>query len=227
MPKPVRKEIQIHKRIVYAGEHIPHARQIQTHFAGVKEVSLVGAITSFKGMAKSVKELKPDVLLLDESLFFRHPERLLWLSPLTTKTSIIALVGEEHRSLCLQLLQNKVRGIVSRHAGKEKLHSSIQEVLNGDHSISPKVVKWVIERHRHNALRATHESDEALPTFNERETHLLSLLVKDLPLKEIAEECHTTEQYIKNQLGRLYKRTNTEGREQLKKYCVANSIPLD
>lgn len=192
-----------------------------------RPVQVVGVADSFRGLLGMLSKLRPAVLVLDEEIIDRCPEHLDAIQMASASTYLIIMVeclkpGQPGRkNYTLNLISWGARSVVPREAPVQILVEYIASVAKGRYAIPTAVVGWMAQR-----LMSCRNGFEKppLPSFTETETRIIRLLMDGKKNSQIADECSTSEQTIKNRLSRIYGRVGVDGREKMRAFVVSSGI---
>jgi DNA-binding NarL/FixJ family response regulator len=182
-----------------------------------RELSVVGTAADLDDGIGSIRELRPDVVLLDRampgSIAFLRTARGLAPAP-----AIVALGVPEVDSEVLACAEAGVAGYVSREAGVPQLIATIQGVGRGELLCSPRIAAALLRR-------VTTLSSIQLPAagrsrLTAREIEVLSLLERGCGNKDIARqlgiEVATVKNHVHNILEKLRVRRRGEAAAHLR-----------
>jgi DNA-binding NarL/FixJ family response regulator len=186
----------------------------------------VGMATSLQVLLPMVAELKPDIVLLDDSLIDQNTEYLQWILNAHPHTKVIAEVTSEEPALCLRVLSAGAHAVVPRHVAPAELVQCIHTVAKGSHYVSPTVLDWLIDDWQRKSRAAGEEATPTLPHFNARETRVISMALRGLTNRDIAANILTSEQTVKNTLSRVYRRLGVVNRKSLRRLCIDMRLPI-
>ena len=138
---------------------------------------------------RMVRELKPDILLLDLLMpIMPGLETLRELSTMTPPTRTLLLTAEVGDSDVIEALQFGARGVVMKQAASDMLFKSIRTVMAGQYWVGRECMGEVIDKMR--ARAAAPGPDPRRPTFGltPRELEVVSTVVEGYPNGDIAQK---------------------------------------
>jgi two-component system nitrate/nitrite response regulator NarL len=173
------------------------------------------------------KAHKPEVLLLDLNMPRKaglETLRDLGDSIPNMKTVVLTL-GIEKRQV-LEALQLGARGIVLKENAREALVQAIRTVGEGSYWLDKRPVADI--RHVIHELSAqvkpTPAKNPKLALLNEREVKIVNYIVEGRTNKDIAQSIETSEQVVKNHLGKIFDKLGVFNRLELALYALDNQL---
>ncbi len=117
------------------------------HFAQIKGFAVVGSLTSATGLVAAVKNIKPDVLVLDLDMPGKSPlQALREVDRSGVLTRTIVFSGHLKRELVDQAMDAGAWGYVSKNDGEVSLVAAIRAVMAGEIAWSPEVQSVIGQR---------------------------------------------------------------------------------
>ena len=161
-------------------------------------------------LMNSVRELEPDVVLLDGA----DREKFIWSADLAgalAEPEFVMLLENVRRAEVLHILRSGIRGLVSQDATPEEIASSLEAVSNGMAVMSPEILDVLVPATVDGA------PDDELPPgepLTPRESLVLTLIADGAANKEIASRLriseHTVKFHVSSILNKLGAATRTE-----------------
>jgi two-component system, NarL family, invasion response regulator UvrY len=173
-------------------------RQLLQKSPGIK---VVGEAGSGEEGVRLVRDLHPDVVLLD----FKLPDitglevtaRLLRIDP---QIKIIMLSSAINDLFPLRSLEAGARGYLTKNASKEELVRSIHAVNSGQKVISPLIASRL----------ALAKIDDKIPTsyasLGNKEFEVMMMTIRGVPIKEIADRLHINHKTIHSYRCRIFEK---------------------
>ncbi len=193
-----------------------------------KTISIIGEATDGKEALAAVKELRPQVLVLDQNM------------PQATGMSTLRELAASQQGLrtlfltvflgprdVLQTLILGGHGVVLKQDAQTQLLEAIQAVHKGLYWYRAKAYKSaqeLVHALSHAAAVADSKAESALANMSPREKTILEMLSAGSPNKEIAYELHTSEQVVKNAVRRLFGKFSVDNRVELALYAVNHGL---
>jgi two-component system, NarL family, nitrate/nitrite response regulator NarL len=173
------------------------------------------------------KELLPDILLLDLNMPRKHGlEALRELSYQVPHMRTIVLTLAIERRQIVEALQLGARGVILKADALERLTASIQAVISGNYWVDDREVSdigQVIEEIGSDRMDLLRESPK-LALLSPKEAQIVAYVVEGRTNKDIAETLQTSEQVIKNHLGKIFDKLGVFNRLELALYAIDNRM---
>jgi two-component system, NarL family, nitrate/nitrite response regulator NarL len=189
---------------------------------------LVGeAMDGFEAVSQA-RRLQPDILLLDLNMPKKaglEALRELVDEQPATKTILLTLAIE--RRQILEALQLGARGIVMKAAARSVLADSVATVMAGKYWIKDQPhddVQQVIQELSMSVTPGRPESAPKLGLLNQKEIQIVTFIVEGRTNRDIASTMQTSEQVVKNHLGKIFDKLGVFNRLELALYALDNRI---
>jgi NarL family two-component system response regulator YdfI len=171
---------------------------------------LAGSAPGLVGLAERVREMQPDVILVDLAQpDAQFPSIVASLEQ--ADSAVVALIDEPDASWTSRALRAGVRALLARESGPAEIHSAIRTASTGMVLLDPEIARDLVMRRRtgsiENALQAV---EEVTP----REIEVLRMMAEGLGNKEIAVRLgisdHTVKFHISSILAKVGASSRTE-----------------
>jgi two-component system nitrate/nitrite response regulator NarL len=204
----------------------PLVRAAVTTLLFAESYHLAGEATDGAEAIEMARSLRPELLLLDLNM----PKKpgLEALRDLTASIpgmkAIVLTVAIEKRQV-LEALQLGARGIVLKSAARNVLPSAIQAVLNGKYWVNDHPVKDVQSIIRDLAAQVKADGPQSKKNLlSPKEQQIVGYIVEGRTNKDIASSLQTSEQVVKNHLGKIFDKLGVFNRLELALYALDNHL---
>lgn len=136
------------------------------------------------------------------------------LKTLQPKASILMFSTEPSKIHIKQLLKLGVEGIVEKASFEEEMILAIKMALQGKMFLSSGVLPEIVEPKRNSTGHK----------LSDRETEILSLLVRGLPSHKIAQILNLRESSISSYRARIYSKLNLKSSFELYKWALTEGL---
>jgi len=178
------------------------------------DIHVVGEAASGFQAIERVKQLQPDVILMDLAMpgmdGIEAIQRILAILP---GQHILVLTGFLDEERLIQAIRAGAQGCVDKTIPPEDLVQSIRDVYAGKPSLSSGLAWRVLRRMNGNEIRQQKKDN-----LTEREIEVLRLLTQGKLDEEIAQELVLTEVTIRTHISRILTKLGLENRVQAALY---------
>src|SRR5215475_4756911 len=146
-------------------------------------LEIVGEARDGRQAVELVKQLSPDVLLMDVSMPDMNGfDATLRVHEFDPNVKVLILTMHDDEELVARCLEAGAAGYIIKDAPASQLLYAIETVQKGDRYLSPVVLKKVVDGYVKNTNRPQTSYDR----LTRREREILKLLAEGLTVKEIA-----------------------------------------
>ncbi|RLC80852.1 MAG: DNA-binding response regulator, partial [Chloroflexi bacterium] len=204
-------------RVLVVDDHPVVREGIRSLLSSYSDIEVVGETENGFETLERVRELHPDVVLLDIKLpgadgiviarriRQEHPDVKV----------LILTVYDDERHLC-EALKAGVHGYLLKSVSHKDLANSIREVYRGQRLLSPSLVSKVLEEFERLAQRQA--SNEV--GLDEEELELLHLIAQGATTRELAQSFHWSEATVKRRVKAVLTKLGASNRA----HAVAKAI---
>jgi two-component system response regulator NreC len=208
-------------RILICDDHTLFVEGIKAMLRNEPSLEIVGEARDGRQAVDLVKELKPDVLLMDVSMPDMNgfdATRRVRKSDTSVKVLILTMHDEEE--LVARCLEAGAAGYIMKDAPASQLLYAIETVQKGERYLSPAVLKKVVDVYVKNTKRPLTSYDRLSP----REREVLKLLAEGLSIKDIATRLNLSVKTVDVHKYNLMKKINVHDRAELIKYAIQKKL---
>jgi len=175
--------------------------------------------------ARKARDLKPDVLLLDLAMPGKAGmEALRDLGNSVPNMKTVVLTVAIAKRQIVEALQLGAKGIVLKEGARDVLANCIEAVVGGKYWVDRNPVADV-----HKIIADIQSSPEMnrpskRDLLNPKEMQIVTFIVEGRTNKDIANTLNTSEQVIKNHLGKIFDKLGVFNRLELALYALDNQM---
>jgi DNA-binding NarL/FixJ family response regulator len=180
------------------------------------DMKVVGEATTGLEAIERVRELSPDVVLMD----VRMPEldgieatRRLVLDE-QVQTKVVMLTTFDMDEYVYEALRAGASGFLLKDVPPEQLVAGIRAVASGDALLAPSVTRRVIEEFVRRPPDSVRSVPPELEELTDRELEVLQLIAKGLSNAEIAKELFVSDTTVKTHVARILMKLRLRDRVQ-------------
>jgi DNA-binding NarL/FixJ family response regulator len=180
------------------------------------DMEVVGEATDGLEALDRVRELQPDVVLMDVRMpqldGIEATRRLI--SEQQTDTKVVMLTTFDMDEYVYEALRAGASGFLLKDVPPEQLVAGIRAVASGDALLAPSVTRRVIEEFVRRPPDSVRSSPPELQELTERELEVLRLIARGLSNAEIAKELFVSDTTVKTHVARILMKLRLRDRVQ-------------
>jgi two-component system response regulator DevR len=209
-------------RVLIVDDHEVVRIGLGTLLSRAPEVEVVGEAESVSEALAKVKELLPDVVLLDVRLkdgsgFEVSKE----IQKFEKDIRVLVLTSFADDDMIVQAISAGADGYLLKEVGREALLDAIQKVSSGQSILDPAVTGRVFGKVQ--ALMADPGSGNRLKSLSAQESRVLALVAEGKTNKEVAAAMGLSDKTIKNYFSNILDKLQLSRRSQAAAYFVQHS----
>lgn len=174
-------------RVVLAEDYHLVREGIRKLLEAAGEFQVVGEATDGQEAVELVKELKPDVLVMDLKMpRLNGLEAALQVKTLNVGTQVIILSMYADEMIIQQALRNGIRGYVLKQSVGAELLAAIQTAYRGGLYLSSGVSQYI------DTFAVSQQSKSLLENLSPREQEVIKMVIAGQSTQEIADSFYTS-----------------------------------
>ena len=180
-------------------------------------VDVVGEAGTVARPIPLIKELDPDVVLLDVHLPDGSGDAIInQVAPERPGVKFLALSVSDAAEDVIAVIRAGARGYVTKTISGPELAAAIERVATGDAVFSPRLAGFVLDAFR--AGERVH-SDTELDELTAREREVLQLIARGYRYKEIAARLHLSVKTIEAHVSSVLRKLQLSSRHELTRWA--------
>lgn len=183
-------------------------------------ISVVGMASDGVECISSLKDNKPDLLLLDINMPVKNGlEALEEIKKSDLDVKVILLTVHNEVDYLLKAIEVGADGYVLKDSGSAELINAIEIVMGGESYIQPDMIPML------NSKMISRNSDkEKMKNLTKRELEVLVLVSEGMFNKEIADQLSISERTVKNHISSIFKKIDVADRTQAAVFAIRNNL---
>ena len=188
-----------------------------TYLKTQENIEVIGKSESGEKAIKEIKELEPDVAIVDLRLPDKNGTEVTQeVKKVGLKTEIIILSSFNRDQEVIEAIDAGALSYLMKDSPPQKLVDAIKAAQKGEPVLHPRVAKKIMQR---AAGKKT-----VLEPLTDREMEVLALLVKGLSNKEIAENLYISPRTVKSHVSNILRKLDVKDRTQAVIKAIDNDL---
>jgi len=214
-------------RILIADDHPIFRDGLKRLLESERDFKVVGEACDGVEAVKMVRQLKPEILLLDLAMP-RRPglEALREMSTDTTGVRVILLTAAAEKDQIVEALQLGARGVVLKDSATQILLKTIRAVMDGEYWVRRESVSNLVQDLRGLVGSSSNVARQLRYGLTPRELEIVSAVVAGYANKEIAEHFKISEDTVKHHLSNIFDKVGVSTRLELALFAVNQALPF-
>ena len=187
-----------------------------------ESVEVVGEAGTVADAVPLIKQLDPDVVLLDVHLPDGKGDAIInAVAPERPGVKFLALSVSDAAEDVIAVIRAGARGYVTKTIAADELTAAIGRVAQGDAVFSPRLAGFVLDAFRAgDKLTSSAELDELTP----REREVLQLIARGYMYKEIAARLHLSVKTVETHVSSALRKLQLSSRHELTRWAAERRL---
>ncbi|MGC1244174.1 MAG: response regulator transcription factor [Chryseosolibacter sp.] len=212
--------------VVLVDDHTLVRDAIATVLEQHGDIQVVGSFSSGEEMIGKVRELGPDVILMDIILKgMSGIEATRWVKERNSQIKVILLSQEIKKELLTAGIQSGIDGYLPKEAEKDLLIQAVRTVYGGKKYFNEALTSLVFEDF-YNKERAANQSKRhlKLSDLTKREMEVLHLVAQGKSNKEVAGELFISTKTVDTHKTHILDKLGLKNTAELVRYAIRNEL---
>ena len=208
------------RRVVLVDDHDLFRAGVRSELGSTVEI--VGEAASVLEAVPLIKELDPDVVLLDVHLPDGGGHAVIaQVAPDRPGVRFLALSVSDAAEDVIDVIRAGARGYVTKTISGEELTAAIHRTADGDAVFSPRLAGFVLDAFRSGDAAA---SDAELDQLTSREREVLQLIARGYTYKEIAGRLHLSPRTVESHVSAVLRKLQLSSRHELTRWAAERRL---
>jgi two-component system response regulator NreC len=210
-------------RVLVTDDHTIVRDGICALLALAADIEVVGEAANGKEALEKVKELSPDVVLMDVAMpIMGGLEATRRICRGFPRAKVLALTQHDDKEYVFPAIEAGACGFITKTAASSELTWGIRAVYRGESFVSPSVARLLVEEYQQEAhWRDRHDPYERL---TDRERDVFKLMAEGYTTQEIANMLIISPKTVEGHKTNLMAKLDIHNRTDLIKYALRKGI---
>jgi len=187
------------------------------------DIEAVGVAANGKEALEMVRELTPDVVLMDIAMpIMGGVEAIRRIRKEFPKVKVLALTQYDDKAYVFPVIEAGASGFISKTAASSELTTGIRSVHRGDSFLSPSVARFLVEDYQQ--IASMKGSQDPYEQLTNREREVLKLVAEGHTTQEIAAMLVLSPKTVEGHKTNLMSKLDIHNRTELVKYALRKGI---
>ncbi len=217
---------------------------VEVTLRGEEGFGVLRSVDEVSGIVPAVRELRPDVLILDSHFQQAHEHLMRDVLDANPDCNVLVLVDHTDeectvrsllqgpkdrwpdrdamanlRECCLLAFRDSARGCLPKASTPDRLVRALRTIADGAVWAGPGLSEYLVD-----LVRPSRPEPEATQRLTRRELDVIGLLVEGRSNREIAQGLGLSEQTVKNHIARIMTKVEVRNRVELVLYAVRERL---
>jgi DNA-binding NarL/FixJ family response regulator len=207
-------------RVVLVDDHDLFRAGVRSELGSTVEI--VGEAASVLEAVPLIKELDPDVVLLDVHLPDGGGHAVIaQVAPERPGVRFLALSVSDAAEDVIDVIRAGARGYVTKTISGAELTEAIHRTADGDAVFSPRLAGFVLDAFRSGDATSP---DAELDQLTAREREVLQLIARGYTYKEIAGRLHLSPRTVESHVSAVLRKLQLSSRHELTRWAAARRL---
>jgi len=209
-------------KVLIVDDHTLVRAGIRSLLALVNDIEVVGEASDGKEALEIVRQLKPDVVLMDLAMpVMGGLEATRRLRREFPEIRVLALTQYDDSEYVIPIIEAGARGFITKMSAFSELAAAIQAAYRGDSYLSSTAATALIEEYQQKIVP---DGEDPYQQLNDREKEVLKLVAEGHTTREIAEMLIISPKTVEWHKNRLMNKLGIHSKTDLIKYAIRKRV---
>lgn len=185
-------------------------------------ITVIGEAENGRQALDMVEDLHPDVVVMDIAMpQMNGAEATRQIKRRFPSTRVLILTMHENQQYLMQIINAGAIGCVLKRSAGAELVTAVRAAARGESYFSPSMASMLLEDYR---VRLSHEQDDDVGMFTEREREVLQLVAEGKTNKEIADILTVSIKTVQTHRAHIMEKLDAHDRTDLVRYAMRKGI---
>jgi DNA-binding NarL/FixJ family response regulator len=210
----------VKRRVILVDDHHLFRSGVRAELG--ESVEVVGEAGTIEEAVPLIKELDPDVVLLDVHLPDGGGDAIIHaVAPARPAVRFLALSVSDAAEDVIAVIRAGARGYVTKTISGDELAAAIERVAEGDAVFSPRLAGFVLDAFRSGERVG---DDAELDELTPREREVLQLIARGYLYKEIAARLHLSPKTVESHVSNVLRKLQLSTRHELTRWATDHRL---
>jgi len=210
-------------KILIVDDHTLVRDGIRSLLALIADVEVIGEASNGREALKKVRELLPDVVLMDLSMpIMGGLEATRRIRKEFPKIKVLALTQYDDNDYVIPVIEAGACGFVTKMVAFTELATAIQSVYNGESYLSPSAASALVDECQHKT--DTEAGADPLKQLTDREREILKLIAEGHTSRKIADILIISPKTVEWYRASLMNKLDIHNKTDLIKFAIRRSL---
>jgi two-component system, NarL family, nitrate/nitrite response regulator NarL len=214
-------------RIVLADHQLIFRDGMKSLLESQPDFAIVGEVGNATQALRLVRDLHPDVLVLDMAMPGGGLAVLKKLTAMPQPVRVIALAAAADRETMMTALSNGARGVIGRETTAAMLVKSIRTATTDQYWIGRDDVGYIVEQMRRLTQQAEAEQHAKKFRLTRREMDIVTAVAAGESNKGIAQRLSLSEDTVKHHVSHVFDKLGVYSRLELAVFAINHKLVKD
>ena len=211
------------RRVVLVDDHLLFRSGVRAELGDAVEV--VGEAGSVEEAVPLIKELDPDVVLLDVHLPDGGGDAIInAVAPARPGVRFLALSVSDAAEDVIGVIRAGARGYVTKTISGDELAAAIERVAEGDAVFSPRLAGFVLDAFAGAPPPARPDASSELDQLTPREREVLQHIARGYMYKEIARRLDISAKTVEAHVSAVLRKLQLSSRHELSRWAAERHL---
>jgi len=207
-------------RVLITDDHLVVRKGLAALLATKEDIEVIGEAANGKEAIEQVKELSPDVILMD--LVMPEMDGVQAIKQIVAEfpdTKILVMTSFATDDMVFPAIKSGALGYLLKDSTPEELVGAIHQVYKGEPSLHPKIARKVLMEISNPTVNTPSEDP-----LTERELGVLKSIAKGMSNQEIALALSISETTVRTHVSRILSKLHLASRTQAALYALKEGL---